>query len=248
VSNRSRRGNLRLWIYGVSILLHVGIAAAAVLAPKPKKSTIVGISLTEAPAKKKPQEENKPPPPPPPPPPPVKAKAAPVPVMANAAAKPSEAPQPADAPPPSTSGMDGFADLGLAMGNGAGGGMPIAANARPVAQAADPAADTTKKVRTLAPKAADACDEAPVKPKATKIVRPTFTDEARAASIEGAVRVEITVDEKGNVIGVKVLRGLGYGLDEAAALAAKQMTFEPGTRCGKAAVVTLTTSMRFSLE
>lgn len=241
---------MRLWIYGVSILLHVGIAAAAVFAPKPKKNQLVAISLTEAPAKKKPQpqEENKPPPPPPPPPPPVKAKAAPVPVMANAAAKPSEAPQPADAPPPSTSGMDGFADLGLAMGNGAGGGMPVAANARPVAKSADPAADTTKKVRTLAAKASDGCDEAPVKPKATKIVRPAYNDEARAAAIEGAVRVEITVDETGKVIAVKVLRGLGHGLDEAAVDAAKQMTFEPGTRCGKAAVVSLTTSMRFALE
>src|SRR5258706_354654 len=116
-----------------------------------------------------------------------------------------------------------------------------------IALAAAPT-ETTKKVRTLGPKQGDACDEPPVKPKVKLVVKPTYTDEARSGQIEGAVRVEITVDDTGKVIGVKVLRGLGYGLDDAAVAAAKQMTFEPGTRCGKAAVVTLTTSMRFALE
>ena len=248
MNKRNRRGKLGYWVYGISIGLHVGIAAAAVLTPKAKKSTNVAMSLFEAPPKKKPQEELKPQPPPPPPPKAApKAKAAPVPVVA-AAAKPSEVPPSSDSPPPSTAGMDGFADLGLSMGNGAGGGMAVGPSSRPVARAADPVADTTRKVKALGPRHEDTCDETPIKPKPKSIVKPTYTNEARAAQIEGAVRVEITVDENGTVIGVKVLRGLGYGLDEAATNAAKQMTFEPGTRCGKAAVVKLTTSMRFSLE
>jgi protein TonB len=44
-----------------------------------------------------------------------------------------------------------------------------------------------------------------------------------------------------------VIAGLGHGLDEAALEAARASTFEPGTRCGKAAVTTFTIGMRFSL-
>ena len=45
---------------------------------------------------------------------------------------------------------------------------------------------------------------------------PEYTEEARAAAIEGKVRVEITVDASGAIRSVKVLEGLGHGLDEAA--------------------------------
>jgi protein TonB len=78
-------------------------------------------------------------------------------------------------------------------------------------------------------------------------VKVIYSEEARVAQIEGVVRVELTVDEEGRVIQARVLRGLGYGLDDAAVAAAKQMTFEPGTRCGKSAVTTLSLSMRFAL-
>jgi protein TonB len=236
-----------LWIYGVSIALHVGLAAAAVFAPKEKKNTVTAISLSEAKPKPKPHEET-PPPPPPPPPPPAKAKAKAAPVPVAAAAKVDTSPTPPSEPPSSSSGSDGFADLGLSMGNGGPGGMAVAAGRKVAEAAPQKDADTTHKVRALAPKHEDTCDESPIKPKPKTIVRPTYTEQARAGQIEGAVRVEITVDETGKVIDVKVLRGLGYGLDEAALAAAKQMTFEPGTRCGKPAVTKLTTSMRFSLE
>ena len=79
-------------------------------------------------------------------------------------------------------------------------------------------------------------------------MKPVYTDEARTAQIEGIVRVELTIDEQGNVIAVKVLKGLGYGLDEEAMRAAKKLTFEPGTKCGKAAVTKLTVGMRFALQ
>jgi protein TonB len=140
---------------------------------------------------------------------------------------------------------DGFADLGLMMGNGGGGGFAVPVGPRRMAA---PPPEEIHKVRALAA-AHDACTDAPVKAKLRgSPVKPTYTEEARTAQIEGIVRVEITVDEQGNVILVKVLRGLGYGLDDAAIAAAKKMGFEPGTRCGKAAVTKLTVGMRFTLQ
>jgi periplasmic protein TonB len=243
VTKRPRRA-LSLAVYGVSLALHVALAAGAVLAPKIKKSTVVAISLAET--HKPPPKKDETPPPPPPPPPPVKAKAAPVPV-AVADSKPAPATPSTDPTPPTpNAGPDAFADLGLTMGNGAG-GMAVPVGARPVAESSQ--RETTKKTRSLAGAHADACDEPVVKAKLRgAVVKPVYTDEARTAQIEGVVRVEMTVDDQGNVISVKVLRGLGYGLDEAAIRAAKQMTFEPGTKCGKAAVTKLTVGMRFALQ
>jgi len=230
-------------IYGISVALHVALAAGAVFAPKVKKNTVVAISLAET--HKPPPKKDEPTPPPPPPPPPVKAKAARVPV-AVADAKPVPTTPQADPTPSSNGAADAFADLGLTMGNGAG-GLAVPVGARPIAQSAE--RETTRKVRALSTRREDACDEPAVKAKLRgAIVKPIYTEAARAAQIEGIVRVEMTVDDQGIVIAVKVLKGLGYGLDEEALKAAKQMTFEPGIKCGKAAVTKLTAGMRYSLQ
>ena len=93
---------------------------------------------------------------------------------------------------------------------------------------------------------ADGCDEPPAKPKPKNVPQPAYTDRAREAGAEGKVRIELTVDETGRVVSVKVLSGLGYGLDEAAVAAAQSATFEPAIRCGKPTRATFTISMRFS--
>lgn len=232
---------LTLAVYGVSVAFHVALATAAVLAPKVKKSTVVAISLADAhKASPKPEPAELPPRPPPPP---AKARAAPA-RVATPKAPPTI--QPVNPPPPDTAEPAAFADLGLTMGNGPGGmAVPAAAGAAMAA----PVRETTHTVRSLAPKHEDACSEPIVKAKLRgAVVKPAYTEEARTAQIEGVVRVEMTVDELGNVVAAKVLKGLGYGLDDAAVRAAKQMTFEPGTRCGKATLTKLTVGMRFSLQ
>jgi protein TonB len=240
VSGKSHH-TLGLAVYGISVALHVALAAGAVLAPKMKKNEIVAISLAET-AKPPPKKE---PPPPSPPPPPPKAKVAPAPA-AVADSEPTPLPSSNDPAPTAADGVsDGFADLGMMLGNGGGGGFAVPAGGRHMSAAPR---EEIHKVRALAP-AHDSCSEAPVKAKLRgPPVKPTYTEEARSGQIEGIVRVEITVDDQGNVILVKVLRGLGYGLDEAAVAAAKKMAFEPGTRCGKAAVTKLTVGMRFTLQ
>ncbi|NOU30175.1 MAG: energy transducer TonB [Polyangiaceae bacterium] len=98
-----------------------------------------------------------------------------------------------------------------------------------------------------APAKGDPCDEPPGKPKALAVPQPAYTDAARAAGISGRVRVEITVDERGHVARVRVLEGLGYGLDEAALASARAATFDPAMRCGKPVSATFTVAMRFTL-
>jgi protein TonB len=46
---------------------------------------------------------------------------------------------------------------------------------------------------------------------------------------------------------VRVIKGLGFGLDEAAVAAAKQWTFKPATRCGKPVAYTVKPGVRFQL-
>ncbi len=43
-----------------------------------------------------------------------------------------------------------------------------------------------------------------------------YPKEAQALGIEGAVRLRVSLDEKGRVVEAKVLSGLGHGLDSAA--------------------------------
>ena len=76
---------------------------------------------------------------------------------------------------------------------------------------------------------------------------PAYTEDARAAGVEGKVRVEIAVDASGAVSSARVLEGLGHGLDEAALDAVRGATFTPAARCGSPVGSTFTLSVRFAL-
>jgi protein TonB len=244
VNKPTRRVSPSTFVYGASVVFHVALATGAIFAPKPKKVETVAISLSEQ-KKKEAEKKEEPPPPPPPPPkePERKAKAAP---RMAAKAEPPPPTNPNPPPPSAANAMDGFADLGLSMGNGPG-GLAVPTGPRSASPTASPTTTATQKVQALAPKREDTCDESPIKPKPTGIVKPAYTEDARQAQVEGVVRVEVTVDDQGRVIQARVLKGLGHGLDEAALAAVKKMTFAPGTRCGKPSVATLSLSMRFSL-
>src|SRR5262249_41783353 len=72
-------------------------------------------------------------------------------------------------------------------------------------------------------------------PKLAREVKPQYTTEALQAKIQGTVLVECVVRPDGTVGDVHVARSLDpvYGLDSEAVKAAKQWTFEPGTKDGK---------------
>ncbi|MCL6481908.1 MAG: energy transducer TonB [Firmicutes bacterium] len=63
--------------------------------------------------------------------------------------------------------------------------------------------------------------------------RPAYTDAARAAKIEGEVLVEVLFTAAGEVVVQRIIRGLGYGLDESALAAARNIKFRPARRGGQ---------------
>ena len=56
---------------------------------------------------------------------------------------------------------------------------------------------------------------------------PDCTEDGRKHSVEGEVALEVTFTAAGQVLVVRVVRGLGYGLDEQAIRAAQQIRFKP---------------------
>jgi len=62
---------------------------------------------------------------------------------------------------------------------------------------------------------------------------PVYTTEARAKRIEGEVLLEVTFEASGKIEVVRVIRGLGYGLDDAAIRAAEQIRFKPALQDGR---------------
>jgi TonB family protein len=63
--------------------------------------------------------------------------------------------------------------------------------------------------------------------------KPVYTDEGRAKKVEGDVLVQVVFKASGDVQVERVVRGLGYGLDEAAEAAARQIKFKPATQNGQ---------------
>jgi TonB family protein len=62
---------------------------------------------------------------------------------------------------------------------------------------------------------------------------PVYTAEARALRIEGDVLLDVVFTAAGSVEVLRVVRGLGHGLDQAAIAAAERIRFRPGRIAGK---------------
>jgi len=59
-----------------------------------------------------------------------------------------------------------------------------------------------------------------------------YPPEAKAKEIEGVVVLRVQIDEEGNVTDATVVKGLGFGLDEASVAALKRFKFKPATKDG----------------
>lgn len=62
---------------------------------------------------------------------------------------------------------------------------------------------------------------------------PEYTAEARAEKIEGEVLLEVIFEASGKIHVLRVVRGLGHGLDDAAVRAAEQIRFKPALKDGQ---------------
>jgi TonB family protein len=76
---------------------------------------------------------------------------------------------------------------------------------------------------------------------------PIYTQEARNLKIEGEVLLEVVLEASGSLHIVRVVRGLGHGLDDNAVKAAEQIRFKPATRDGQPADSTVVLHIIFQL-
>jgi protein TonB len=223
-------------IFVVSLGAHLAVGAALALIPQERLREVVAIAMNEPP---KPEKKPEPPKPP--------AHPAERPAARPAGRAPRSAPAAEPAPESATQNA-AFTDLGLTLDFSSSDGLAVnIARAAPKPSAAAPAATVIKPKLLVAKKTESECTEALIKARPLGVVRPSYTDEARRARVEGRVRVQLTVNEQGEVTDAHVLEHLGHGLDEAAIAAAKNLRFAAATQCGRPVTAPFVIAMRFLL-
>lgn len=229
----------------VSLVLHatLGTALVAYSARPVEKHKIIKFAVVD---EKK--EAPKPPPPPPPPPPPKPRPKITKPIDLTKpqpkASEPSPVEEPKqDLPPPVNFGVDSS----LTTGQGS-----FAVQTGSTAMA-DP--ELVKKQKLLAEGPEAPKEFAPVPtarvtrmPELMADHKVPYPEEARKAGIEGKVVLQLDIDDKGKVVKVKVIKGAGYGLDEAAINAAYMFRFKPASAGGQPVPVRILYTYRFVLE
>jgi len=91
---------------------------------------------------------------------------------------------------------------------------------------ADVAAPTSFRQKTTEPAAKMIPAEITFKP------RPVYTEEGRKLKVEGEVLLDVVFTAGGAIKIVRVVQGLGHGLDESAVNAAEKIQFKPAMRDG----------------
>jgi periplasmic protein TonB len=85
-------------------------------------------------------------------------------------------------------------------------------------------------------------------PRLLREVKADYTEEARQRGLSGEVVMEIVVRRDGTVGDVKILQGLGSGLNDRAMQAVKQWRFAPAQRQGTAVDVLVEVAVEFKLR
>ncbi len=76
---------------------------------------------------------------------------------------------------------------------------------------------------------------------------PVYTEEARQAKTQGTCILWLVVDAEGHPRDIRVVHGLGFGLDAKAIEAVKQWRFEPALKDGKPVNVQISVEVGFKL-
>jgi periplasmic protein TonB len=84
-------------------------------------------------------------------------------------------------------------------------------------------------------------------PKPLDTPDPEYTEEARRAKIQGTCILWLIVDAEGHPRDIRVVRGLGYGLDAKALETVKQWRFEPARKDGQPVNVQVSVEVGFRL-
>jgi TonB family protein len=106
----------------------------------------------------------------------------------------------------------------------------------------EPAAATTTPKRAVTPQRVDVPLEVLSKPI------PAYTAEARQMRVEGEVSLDVEFCASGHIRVLRVVRGLGHGLDEEAIRAAEKIRFKPAQSHGRSVDFKTTVHISFRLS
>jgi periplasmic protein TonB len=85
-------------------------------------------------------------------------------------------------------------------------------------------------------------------PRLLHEVKPDYTEDARRHGVEGEVVMEVVVRHDGSVGDVRLVSGLGYGLNDRAMAAVRQWRFSPAQRRGLPVDVLVEVAVEFKLR
>src|SRR3954454_12193809 len=86
------------------------------------------------------------------------------------------------------------------------------------------------------------------RPEIISSTRPVYTELARRARVSGTVIVEAIIDEQGDVVNPRVLKGQPLGLDQAAVDAVQTWKFKPARLEGKPVKVYYVPTVNFQVD
>jgi protein TonB len=242
----------------VSVVAHVLLAAGLDRLPAepPPRRELVFVSVAPPPPAPEPEPEPTPPPPPP--------TVDPNEVVHEAPAKPQRPrPRTNKVPPPDTPPRDVAATERPALPGEVASDTPVfgfslestsqagQGPAMPVGNTLQqPQSGPSQAPKALKPLAAPVpAYEVSKMPTMRERCEGKYTDEARRAGIEGTVVLDLIVGLDGRTRDIRVVQGLGHGLDEAAIEALRDCQFSPGERDGSPVAVRVRTfKIRFFLE
>lgn len=75
-----------------------------------------------------------------------------------------------------------------------------------------------------------------------------YPEEAKKNNIEGKVLVQVYIDENGNVVETEIIKSVGYGCDEVAANAIKNVKFKPAMQHGQKVKSMVVIPIMFKLQ
>lgn len=250
-SSSSSSDDLVSWIIlAVMVTLSVGTHAVTVVFLPDKvdhgsRNKHVEMEFYEPPPPPPKVEEPKPEPPKPDPP---KVKLPPPPVKVAVVKPPPDAPPPPnEEPPPEASTKPVPLVVGISMSSTTAGGTFAVGVGNTTYGKADKPVDPSTVQAYRAPKYVPP-GGADTQPEVASEFKPPYPEEAKKNEIEGTVVLKVTIDENGVVTDVKVLKGLGFGLDEAALAAMRKFKFKPATKGGEMVGTTITYNYSWYLE
>jgi TonB family protein len=85
-------------------------------------------------------------------------------------------------------------------------------------------------------------------PRLIKRIEPRYTRKAISAKVQGQVPLNVVIDTDGRAADIRVVKSLGFGLDEAAVKAVQNWKFKPGTLDGKPMKLQETIEVNFRLR